>query len=69
QRYGVFAIFLLALLPNPLFDVAGMAAGALRLPVWKFLLSCAAGKVIKNILFAVAGYYGIGALFGLGSGD
>jgi membrane protein YqaA with SNARE-associated domain len=69
QRYGVFAIFVLALLPNPLFDVAGMAAGALRLPVWKFLLSCAAGKVIKNILFAVAGYYGIGALFGLGSGD
>jgi membrane protein YqaA with SNARE-associated domain len=69
QRYGVVAIFLLALLPNPLFDVAGMAAGALRLPVWKFLLSCAAGKVIKNILFAVAGSYGIGALFGLGGGD
>jgi uncharacterized membrane protein YdjX (TVP38/TMEM64 family) len=46
-----------------------MAAGALRLPVWKFLLSCAAGKVIKNILFAVAGSYGIGALFGLGGGD
>ncbi|MGD8968316.1 MAG: VTT domain-containing protein [Anaerolineae bacterium] len=69
QRYGVFAIFLLALLPNPLFDVAGMAAGVLRLPVWKFLLSCAAGKVIKNILFAVAGSYGIGALFGLSAGD
>jgi uncharacterized membrane protein YdjX (TVP38/TMEM64 family) len=63
QQYGVFAIFLLALLPNPLFDVAGMAAGVLRLPVWKFLLSCGAGKVIKNIVFAVAGSYGIGALF------
>jgi membrane protein YqaA with SNARE-associated domain len=69
QRYGVFAIFVLALLPNPLFDVAGMAAGALRLPLWKFLLSCAAGKVIKNILFAMAGSYGIGALFGFGIGD
>jgi membrane protein YqaA with SNARE-associated domain len=69
QQYGVFAIFLLALLPNPLFDVAGMAAGVLRLPVWKFLLSCAVGKVIKNILFAVAGSYGIGALFGLSAGD
>jgi membrane protein YqaA with SNARE-associated domain len=63
QQYGVFAIFLLALFPNPLFDVAGMAAGVLRLPVWKFLLSCAAGKVIKNIVFAVAGSYGIRALF------
>jgi uncharacterized membrane protein YdjX (TVP38/TMEM64 family) len=69
QQYGVWAIFLLALLPNPLFDVAGMAAGVLRLPVWKFLLSCAAGKVIKNILFAVAGSYGIGALFQLPRGD
>jgi uncharacterized membrane protein YdjX (TVP38/TMEM64 family) len=65
QKYGVFAIFLLALFPNPLFDVAGMAAGVLRLPVWKFLLSCGAGKVIKNIVFAVAGSYGIGALFKL----
>jgi len=69
QRYGVFTVFLLALLPNPLFDVAGMVAGALRLPVWKFLLSCALGKVIKNILFAVAGYYGIGALFQWPIGD
>lgn len=69
QEYGVFAIFLLALLPNPLFDVAGMAAGVLRLPVWKFLLSCAAGKVIKNVVFAVAGAYGIGFLFPWPFGD
>jgi membrane protein YqaA with SNARE-associated domain len=69
QRYGVVAVFLLALLPNPLFDVAGVIAGALRFPVWKFLLSCAAGKIIKNAVFAVAGYYGIGALFQLPMGD
>jgi uncharacterized membrane protein YdjX (TVP38/TMEM64 family) len=68
QRYGVFTIFLLALLPNPIFDVAGMIAGVLRLGVWRFLLSCAAGKVIKNIGFAVAGFYGIGALFPWPSG-
>jgi uncharacterized membrane protein YdjX (TVP38/TMEM64 family) len=69
QQYGVFTIFLLALLPNPLFDVAGMIAGLLRLPVWKFLLSCVVGKVIKNALFAVAGSYGIGALFRWPLGD
>lgn len=62
QEYGVFTVFLLALLPNPLFDVAGMVAGVLRLGVWKFLLSCAIGKVIKNVIFALAGYYGIGGL-------
>jgi membrane protein YqaA with SNARE-associated domain len=63
QRYGVPVIFVLAVIPNPVFDVGGMIAGALRLPVWKFLASCTAGKVIKNILFALAGYYGIEALF------
>lgn len=69
KRYGVFAVFLLALLPNPFFDVAGIVAGVLRFPVWKFLLSCAAGKIIKNVGFALAGYYGIGALFQLPLGD
>jgi len=69
QRYGVLTVFFLALLPNPLFDVAGMIAGVLRLRVWKFLLSCAAGKMIKNVLFAVAGSYGIGALIRWPFGD
>lgn len=65
QRHGLLTIFLLALIPNPVFDVGGIAAGALRFPVYKFLLSCAAGKVIKNIAAALAGYYGIEALFRL----
>jgi membrane protein YqaA with SNARE-associated domain len=69
QQYGVLAVFVLALIPNPLFDVAGMVAGVLRLGVVRFLLSCAAGKVIKNIAFAVAGYYGLGALFQWPFGD
>ena len=62
QRYGVLAVFVLALLPNPVFDVAGMIAGVLRLGVWRFLLSCAAGKIIKNIGFAMVGDFGVGEL-------
>jgi len=65
QRHGVLTIFVLALLPNPIFDLGGLAAGALRFPLWKFLASCAAGKILKNIIFALAGYYGIEALFKL----
>ncbi len=65
QRYGILTVFFLALLPNPVFDVAGIIAGVLRLDVRMFLVSCAAGKIIKNIAFAVAGYYGIGGLLGL----
>ena len=62
QRYGVLTIFVLAVIPNPIFDLGGMAAGALRLPLWQFLVSSTAGKVIKNVVFALVGYYGIGAL-------
>ncbi len=69
QRYGVLTVFFLAFIPNPIFDVGGMIAGALRFPLGKFLASCIAGKVIKNIIFALAGYYGIDALFALCGGN
>lgn len=68
QRYGTLTIFILALVPNPIFDLGGIAAGTLRFPLWKFLVSCTAGKVIKNILFALAGYYGIEVAFRLFGG-
>ena len=68
QRYGTWTIFVLALIPNPVFDLGGMAAGTLRFPVFKFLLACTAGKVIKNMIFALAGYYGIETLLRLFGG-
>jgi len=58
-RWGSLTIFLLALLPNPLFDVAGLAAGILKYPLWKFILVGAAGRLPKHILFAYLGYWGI----------
>ncbi|RLJ00458.1 MAG: hypothetical protein DRP08_06545, partial [Candidatus Aenigmatarchaeota archaeon] len=65
QRYGALTIFVLALTPNLVFDLGGVAAGALRFPLWKFLVSCTAGKTIKNIISALIGYYGIEAVFEL----
>ena len=59
QNLAYGAILLLAFIPNPLFDLAGMASGALRLPLWKFLLACAIGKILKMLLFAYAGYYSV----------
>ena len=56
---GELVVFVLALIPNPLFDAAGMAAGALRFPVWKYLIAAGLGKVSKNIVFAYAGSLGI----------
>jgi membrane protein YqaA with SNARE-associated domain len=54
-RYGAWAIFAAALLPNPAFDLAGVAAGALRFPVGHFLLACTCGKTIRMVLLAYAG--------------
>ncbi len=68
QRYGTWTIFVLALIPNPVFDLGGMAAGTLRFPLLKFLVACTAGKVIKNMIFALAGYYGIETLLRLFGG-
>lgn len=50
-----WTILTLAFIPNPLFDMAGLMAGAARMPVWKFLLFCLIGKVAKMLLFAYLG--------------
>jgi len=59
SKWGSLTIFLLALIPNPLFDLAGIAAGILKYPIWKFILVGAAGRISKHILFAYFGYWGI----------
>jgi membrane protein YqaA with SNARE-associated domain len=55
QRRGGITIFVLSIVPNPFFDLAGIAAGSLRYPVWRFLLFCWLGKTIKTTLVAFAG--------------
>lgn len=55
SQYGLWLIFFLSIVPNPLFDVAGMTAGAMRVPVWKFLGAALPGKIIKATLLALAG--------------
>ena len=55
ERNGGLTVFILAALPNPFFDLAGIAAGTLRMPVWRFLLWCWLGKLIKMGAFALTG--------------
>jgi uncharacterized membrane protein YdjX (TVP38/TMEM64 family) len=54
-RYGSAMVFVLALIPNPLFDLAGASAGAMRMPLTKFLFWTWLGKTLKMMAFAVAG--------------
>ena len=62
-RASGWLIFVLALLPITLFDLAGMAAGALKMPVWWFLAWETPGKILKMIIVAYLGAYSI-HLFG-----
>jgi uncharacterized membrane protein YdjX (TVP38/TMEM64 family) len=55
RRYGLATLLFLAIIPNPFFDIAGVAAGALRFTWWRFLLVSWAGKTIQGILIAYAG--------------
>jgi membrane protein DedA with SNARE-associated domain len=55
EKYGGWAIGLLAFLPNPLFDFAGFAAGAMAMRLRWFLFATFIGKVLKTTLVAYAG--------------
>ena len=55
EKYGTLAIFLLAAVPNPFFDLAGIAAGVAKIPIKQFLLACWIGQLIKTSVFAYAG--------------
>ena len=65
EKYGDITILVLAFIPNPLFDLAGMVAGILKMPVWKFLIYCVIGKILKMMMFAYAGDWVMGLLEGI----
>lgn len=60
KRYGPIVITILAAIPNPAFDVAGLVSGALGIRWWKFLLAVWIGKTIQAIAIAYAGWASIG---------
>lgn len=59
KKYGAWVILVLSAFPNPFFDMAGIAAGIARIPLWQFLLACWIGQTIKMAMFAYAGAYSI----------
>ena len=55
RKSGTLVIFVLATIPNPIFDVGGLVAGALRMPAWRFLLGAWLGKSLRFALLAALG--------------
>lgn len=53
QRWGVIAIFVLAAIPNPIFDMGGILAGMARMAWWKFLIAAVLGKTVRFTLLSM----------------
>jgi membrane protein YqaA with SNARE-associated domain len=63
QRWGGWTVLILAAIPNPFFDLAGVAAGTLKMPIWKFLINCWIGQIIKMSFFSLAGAFSLSYFF------
>lgn len=50
RRYGMLAVMFVAFVPFYGFDLIGIAAGALRLPVWQFLLAVYIGRLPRGFV-------------------
>ena len=59
NRSALLVLLLMAIIPNPLFDVVGIAAGALKIRLEQFLAVTTVGKIIKMWIFAYAGFYSV----------
>lgn len=56
DKYGLFALFALAAIPNPIFDAAGVFAGATKIPILKYLIIVWLGKMVKFAILAYSGW-------------
>ena len=52
ERRGALTLFVMSTIPNPAFDLVGLTAGAVQMPMRKFFFSVLAGKTIKNMWLA-----------------
>ena len=57
KQHGSVTLALFAFMPFLLFDLPGIAAGALRFPFWKFLLACFAGRLPRSFIESYLGWW------------
>jgi membrane protein YqaA with SNARE-associated domain len=65
DRRGGKAVFFFAVLPVPLMDLLGLAAGALGYSARKFFIIVLLGKSIKSTAIAYSCYFGFTSIFNL----
>jgi membrane protein YqaA with SNARE-associated domain len=57
EKWGMLTIFIISIVPF-VFDLAGIAAGVVRFPLWKFFLACWLGRTILYLFIAWGGALG-----------
>ena len=55
DNWGFPTLFVLSAIPNPLFEIAGITAGSLRMPFRQFFVAVTAGKIVRGLLLAYFG--------------
>jgi membrane protein YqaA with SNARE-associated domain len=61
KKWGWLAVFILAIFPFA-FDVVGIIAGALRMPVWRFFLACWVGRTVLYVAMVWGAAQGLNIL-------
>ena len=65
DRNGFLPLFVLAAIPNPFFDLVGIAAGSLGYSIKRFLLFVLAGETVKFVAIVYACRIGVDWIVGL----
>jgi membrane protein DedA with SNARE-associated domain len=58
-RFGMLTLFVLSVIPNPVFEIAGLTAGAVRMPFGRFMGAVFVGKVLRGITLAFLGAHSV----------
>jgi len=65
QKHGSWAVFLMSAMLNPIHLPMTIAIGALRYPPLKFFLFSLLGNMVKSLVIAFCGYFGLNSLLHL----
>ncbi len=63
EKRGSLVLLIFSAIPNPIFDLVGIAAGTAHFPFVRFMVIISVGKIIKGLAVAIAcDEYGISLL-------
>jgi membrane protein DedA with SNARE-associated domain len=54
-RWGTPTLFVLAAIPDPVFEVAAVTAGSMRMPLPRFFSAVTAGCIVRGVSLAYLG--------------